>query len=448
MSRKRGFGVVAVAFAALFMLMNSAHAVEYVYTPDGLNVYDAIASVAPGFPPVPPTSSASSLPGWPNIDNFVNSASPEYYADVLGASINVQREFRRALPSIYSYSQTAHYQEREGAATTGSYYADAGNGTYVVCPTTMCSPGKKWVMWDVPFLDFETKSPQDGYLGYKQTATGFATGVSRMFGAASAIGLAVGYDQREMKEKDKYHFRNNADTFHVALYGGTNVGMLFLDAYAGFSHSWNRSERFVYSHADLVNYDINKGKYGNSVWSAGLKASYVWILGNDTRITPSVGLDFSHSSNDSFTERGWYSNGAGEASDDSLSKLAVESDSYSNVAIPLMVSANKTFRSGFLRFKGNDSLWTPEVRAGYVPVLGSSRAGATAAFASANPNLGSAKVPAFKAESNKFTGSYGTVGAGLKIKLAERYIFGVDYDYTMGSEYSNHSLTAMYGVSF
>ncbi len=445
MSRKRGFGVAAVALAAFSILMGStqgALAREYSYTPNGFEVYTAMATALPTVLTDPQNPPA----GWTNVDNFANSASPEYYADVLGASINVQREFRRALPSIYSYTQTAHYQEREGAATTGSYYADAGNGTYVVCPTTMCSPGKKWVMWDVPFADVETKSREDGYLGYKQTATGFATGVSRMFGAASAVGLAVGYDQREMKEKDGYHLRNNADTMHVALYGGTNVGMLFLDAYAGFSHSWNRSERYVSSHADSVNYDINKANYQNSVWSAGVKASYVWILGNDTRITPSVGLDFSHSSFGSFNERGWYSAGLGEAANDSLSCLGVESSDYSNVAIPLMISANKTFRSSFLRFKGNDSLWTPEVRGGYVPVLGSSRAGVTAAFINAPAAAGN--IPAFKAESSKFTGSYGTVGAGLKIKLAERYIFGVDYDYTFASKYSNHSLTAMYGVSF
>ena len=357
-----------------------------------------------------------------------NSMAGDIYPDMMGASANAQREFRAALPSIYSYSQTAHYQDRADAGVASiDALADMDSANYaVVCPTTMCSPGSKWVMWDVPFMMKETRKFDDGYLGYDQKVSGFATGISRMFGNSSAIGLAVGYDARKMTGRDEYYMKNNADTFHTALFGGTNIGNMFIDGYAGFSRSWNRTERDVYD----APVHRNKANYHDTVLSAGVKLSYVLILQNDMRITPSIGVDFSHVRMSGVNER---SNTAG------VELLSTGRSNYSSLAVPLMVTANKTFSSGFLAFGGFNSLWTPEVRAGYVPRFGDTRAEVDMAT---NGGIN------YKAQSSKLSGSYGTVGGGLKIKLRNKYIFGVDYDYLFGSKYSNHSLTAMYGVSF
>ncbi len=361
-----------------------------------------------------------------------NSAAGDLYADMLGASVSVQREFRRSLPSIYSYSQTAHYQNRAdagGASSAALANLDATN-YYAVCPTTMCSPGSKWVMWDVPFMTRETRKGEGGYYGFDQHTSGFATGISRMLGETGAVGLAIGYDARKLSSREGYRMQNNADAFHAALYGGTNIGNFFFDAYAGYSYSRNRAERGVFE-VDGGDFSINKANFSDTVWSAGLKASYVWILPNDMRITPSVGADFSHVRASSFSER------SNEGAD---SLLRGDANNYSTVSMPVMVSVNKTFNTSFLAFGGHDALWTPEVRAGYVPEFGSKRADATLHYPGA--------ANKFKAESTKLAGSYGTVGGGMKIKLRDKFIFAVDYDYTFGSDYENHSVTGMYGVSF
>ncbi|MCD8352131.1 MAG: autotransporter outer membrane beta-barrel domain-containing protein [Planctomycetaceae bacterium] len=365
--------------------------------------------------------------------DFSNTYVGEPYADVMGASITIQREFRRTLPSIYNYSQTAHYQDRADYGVTGEAYADVASvGTSSAgCPTTLCAPGKRWVMWDVPFYMRDNKKPSDGDLGYSTAVSGFATGISRMVGDSSAIGLAVGYDARRMTPKGEgYHFRNRADTLHVALFGGTNIGNVYIDAYVGWSRAWNRMEREVVDAG--VREDLHKDNYRDNVYSAGIKASYVWILENDTRITPSFGLDFSHVRMDAITERTHSGNGD--------NALRSGKSSYSNLAMPIMVSVNRTFGADFMSFKGARSLWTPEVRAGYVPVVGRSRADID--FHSAN------NLDYFTTKSAKFTGSYGTAGAGLKVKFADRYIFEIDYNYTIGKKYQNHSFTGMYGVSF
>lgn len=378
----------------------------------------------------------------PAANRLMNSLGGELFPDMMGASINVQREFRRALPSIYSYSQTAHYQNRADAgAASGDALANiAAENYYTYCPTTMCSPGSKWVMWDVPFFTKETHKREDGYLGYEQNVSGFATGISRMIGETSAIGLAVGYDRRKLKGRDEYLMENKGDTFHAALFGGTNIGRFFVDGYAGFSRTWNKTKRRVETAGFAADgFDrYAEGKLHDNVYSAGLKASYVWILGNDMRITPSIGLDVSHVRMSGMTERGYDG-----TRDTSSVLLSTDKSSYTSVQMPVMVSVNKTFSSCFLAFGGHNSLWTPEVRGGYVPQFGSRHASVDVGFANGGANL-----PGFTSESTRFNRSYGTVGAGLKIKLRDKYIFGVDYDYSFAKKWNHHSFTAMYGVSF
>ena len=373
--------------------------------------------------------------GWNG--RLANSASGELFSDIMGASITVQREFRKALPSIYSYTQTAHHQNRADLGSSEAYASATGEAYPVVyCPTSMCAPDSKWVMWDVPFMLKDTQKIEDNYLGYEQSVSGFATGLSYMLGEASAIGLAVGYDYRKLDGRDNYHMRDRADTFHAALYGGTNIGHFFFDGYAGYSRSWHRTERAVYNGGGLLPHDENRGNFNDTVLSAGLKASYVWILPNDVRITPSVGLDFSHVRFSGVTEKG-RNTGTGA---NSTTTLRVAKNNYSTLAVPIMVSMNKTFSWNRLCFGGERSLWTPEIRGGYVPQFGAERA--------VTENTLVTQGVDFRSKSAKMGRGYGTVGAGMKMKIRDKYIFAVEYDFAFASKYQNHSVTAMYGVSF
>lgn len=382
-----------------------------------------------------------------------NSGTGELYANMMGTSINAQREFRRTLPSIFSYSQTAHYQNRADAgAASGDALANfAPESYYTYCPTTMCSPGSKWVMWDVPFLTKETHKAEDGYLGYEQNVSGFSTGISRMIGESSAVGLSVGYDRRKLKTRDDYVMENKGDTLHLALYGGTNIGCLFVDGYAGFSRTWNKTKRQTDFSQDFgMDGDRRWNEFGearphDNVYSAGVKASYVWIFGNDMRLTPSLGVDFSHVRMGGSSEQEYQR----MRPEPYYSLIANDKSNFTSVAMPLMLSLNKTYSSSFLAFGGYNSLWTPEIRGGYVQQFGARHA--TVDISRASTQF--AQVPpqqnySYTAESTRFNRSYSTVGAGLKIKLRDKYIFNIDYDYSVASKWNHHSLTAMYGASF
>lgn len=341
-------------------------------------------------------------PGISTNPRLDNELSGELYADIMGSTVTAQRIFRSTLPSIADYSQSAHM-------VSNSY----------------CAPSNNWVMWDTPFLTRDMRKRNDGYLGYKQTISGFATGLSRMLGETTAIGIAVGYDGRKLTGRDDYHWRNKADTFHAAIYGGTALGCFFIDGYAGYSRAWQRTERGITATGDTAH-----GNFNDTVLSAGLKASYVWILPNDMRITPAIGLDLSHVRTGKINEYG------------SAASLLVDKSDHTSLQVPITVAVNKTFSSNFLTFDEKCSMWTPEVRVGYVPQLGAKRAHVDYQFTPGGP------AGTFRANSTKLGGSYGFVGTGLKIKLKDKFIFAVDYDYTFGKKYGNHTVTGTYGVSF
>ncbi|MCD7898295.1 MAG: autotransporter outer membrane beta-barrel domain-containing protein [Planctomycetaceae bacterium] len=374
----------------------------------------------------------------PVANRYFNSFAGELYPDVMAASISAQREFRRALPSAYSYNQTAHYQNRADVMTSTAYASDDSVAAAApLPPNSVAAPGSRWVMWDVPFLMRETRKARDRHLGYNQTVSGFATGATRLVGESGAVGFAVGYDSRKLTGRDGYHTKNKADTLHLALYGGEALGCFLFDGYAGLSRSWNRTERAVYSPDGSGAYEQNKGNFNDTVLSAGMKMNYVWIVPGDVRIVPSVGADFSHVRISSFGESDWNKQ-------NNQSRLHVGKSTYANVQVPVMVAVNRTYASSFLRSGGHCSLWTPEIRAGYVPQFGSKRAKAAMRLvdSAGGPNI------AYKAESAAIAESYGTAGAGLKIKLRDRFVLGLEYDVVFGKKYVNHSLTAMYGASF
>ena len=378
----------------------------------------------------------------PNADRFTNatgvvlfsdkgdnSATGELISDVMQTSLTVQREFRRTLPSIINYSQTAHTQVSDDVLAS------------TVCPTSMCAPNNRWVMWDTPFMVKDTKKRDGGYLGYENSISGFATGISRMFDETTSLGLAVGYDYRKLDGRDEYYMKDRADAFHAALYGGTAWRWFFLDAYAGYSRTWHRTERFVYDTGGAGTNDRNKGNFNDTILSGGLKASYVCILPNEMRITPSLGIDYSFVQLGGSTESGWREvNGVPQGPDTGTTRLQWGKTNYHNVAVPAMVSLNKTYCMNFLNIGGVPSLWTPEIRGGYVAQFGAKRTGVK--FHA--PKLGPEQWKARSAE----IGGYGTVGAGLKIKIKDKFIFGVDYNYSFASKYNNHSITGTYGVSF
>ena len=343
-----------------------------------------------------------------------NNFTGDVYANSIVSSLSVQQVFRGAIPSVSNYSQTAHRQYENGSAGD--------------CTGSNCTPDHKWVTWATPFMQWDVRKRTSVSLGYDTEAKGFATGITRLLGENSIIGLAVGYDKRKQEARDGYLQKIDSDTFHSAIYGGTSFGCFFVDAYAGYSWSSKRSERAL----PMANSFNNTANFNDSIWSTGFKASYIWILPGDLRIVPAVGLDYSYIHQSSIQEQ--------MGGKTSSNRLFIDSADYHSLQTPVTLAVNKTFASDFLNFGGIASLWTPEVRVGWVPQFGSRHA-------SVNVDAGDGLT--FTSKSAKLGGtSNETVGVGLKVQINDRFTFGIDYDYSSGKDYSSDLLTGTFEISF
>jgi outer membrane autotransporter barrel domain len=351
-------------------------------------------------------------PGVTGSGPLFNNLTGDVYANSIVSSLSVQQVFRGTLPSVSNYSQTAHRQNENGSAGD--------------CTGSNCAPDHKWVTWATPFMQWDVRKRTSVSLGYDTEAKGFATGITRLLGENTIIGLAVGYDKGKQEARDGYLQKIDSDTFHSAIYGGTSVGCFFVDAYAGYSWSSKRSERAV-PRSELN----NAANFNDSIWSTGFKASHIWVLPGDLRIVPAVGLDYRYIHQNSIQEqvRGMLTN-----------VLFIDSADYHSLQTPVTLAVNKTFASDFLSFGGIASLWTPEVRVGWVPQFGSRHA---------SVNVNADDVVTFTSKSAKLGGtSSETVGAGLKMQLGEMVTFGIDYDYSSGEDYDSHLLTGKFEISF
>ncbi len=253
-----------------------------------------------------------------------------------------------------------------------------------------------------------------------------ATGLERYLGDNAKIGLALGYSHTDMKLKSsmipglKNDITGNA--FHTALYGGMRFGeAFFLDGYAGYSFTYNNASVFDPDLEDSFAFDRS---FHDHIYSAGLKGSYVFTVGDGTRIIPSLGLDYAYAKQ-----------GAWNAVDADGSPLWANSTSFNDLEMPLMLKVNHTFGSG-------NTLWTPEIRGGWIPRFGSD----TADFMLTSVEN---SIPEYySVKSSSLGHSRGVIGAGITGQFAGRHSLGVNYDFSFGKKRTQHLLSLDYGLSF
>lgn len=349
------------------------------------------------------------------------------YADSMVSALSLQRTFRSTLPSVAESSQSVH----------GPWYP----GQFAVGASKDCL-ARDWVLWGTPFLAWEKWDATGTEWASKTKAAGLAAGLSRRFGENSVVGLALGYDNRDQYGPNQFvggvgtwntYFKNNADTLHTALYGGTSFGSLFLDAYAGWSRSWNDTGY------DIAHPSVGSGsgnsKYDTDIYSAGVKASYVFRFGSGLRLIPSVGLDYSHVRQDALSVN---VNNSTSALIPVGTVIATGGKaSWDTLQLPIMVALNRTFES-------RGSWWMPEVRGGWVPQFGKKQAvinGHVLNVNTANRITGNLK-------SHGIGDSYGVLGAGVKVGAGERFTFAVNYDFLFGKDYRKHVVTGTVGWNF
>ncbi len=326
-------------------------------------------------------------------------------ADAMLTSIAAQRTFSGVLPSAADYAGKQAFPEASGPS---------------------CAPAG-WEVWASPFGRVAEHDGEGIFNGYEFDQFGGSVGLTRSFGNAF-LGVSVGYDHRKTKMGDFASIKNlsgtgenledasvKGDALHTALYGGATFGSFFVDAYAGFSRSWNDTTLAAWDNR----YD---GKYADNVYSAGLKIGNVWNLSCDARLLASIGLDYSHVKTPEYDIH--YSTGFDD----------VRSSSFNSAELPIMLGLDKTFSSGGVS-------WTPEIRAGWIPRFGA-RSSSFACADSTAPN------DVYYARSTRQPTSYGVVGTGLTVRASDKVRVGLDYDFRFARRETSHTFSASLGIGF
>ena len=326
----------------------------------------------------------------------------EAYAATQVASVNLQRNFVRLLPSAGERLMTP----QEAALSLRGQV-----------------PGALWNRWGTLTGSWSERDKLEQFSGYRLQTFGVAVGMDRRIMNNFLIGGAVAYDNVNQEFKSIYS-EDQSNAFRALLYSGWRAGNTFIDGYAGYSKSWHETERSI----DITNSThpfsgIAKSKYSDDMMAAGIEAGHKLYFAS-SQLTPSVGLHYVHLSTPDITETG-----AGAA------VLHMHSNKYDSLRLPVGVRWNTNFTWGY------GIVWTPELRAYYVGELGDTTTRIQSSF-------GNARDVSFYSESGDWGQHSGRIGLGLNTQWRNRVNFRVDYEHEAYKHTSINRLGAALGVNW
>ena len=236
------------------------------------------------------------------------------------------------------------------------------------------------------------------------------------------LGLAGAWSWGKLKNDDGLA-KTDVDSATLSLYGSYELGgSFFVDGALGFG--WGSNEATT----NLVLGGQKRGDFDNQSFMAGLTFGYVFELAPETRLIPSVGLQYTHLKQDGWNERitsdpnnlavaNWYGDTKGDYLD-----------------IPLNLRLNHTWQ-------GDSGLTvTPELRLGGVISAKNSDSELHMGFVGAGD---STVIYGVDPGRSRFT-----VGAGIKVQVNDTVDIFADYDYQGRSGLSVHNASAGLGFSF
>ncbi|HUD51678.1 autotransporter domain-containing protein [Parvibaculum sp.] len=156
-----------------------------------------------------------------------------------------------------------------------------------------------WSAWARAFGDWASLK-RDGYRpGFTSDAGGVVAGVDYKLSDNFLLGLAGGYQKTNMD------FRGTGDgditSWSLTAYGDYSFGPAYVDMLAGYSKQSYNLNRFL----DVLgsNYTANSD-YDGSSYAVSIETGYGFDVAANTKVTPFVGINYTHTDADSVTETG------------------------------------------------------------------------------------------------------------------------------------------------
>lgn len=311
-------------------------------------------------------------------------------------------------------------QLRDAAFASASATVSAASSSALASFASGASGFNPNRIWGGGFGAWTDQDDRNNMTGYEYKSGGFILGYDRKIGESLIVGLSGAYSTGEIENNDGYT-TTDVDTFNVGLYASYNhCSGFFADVNAGFGFAWNDTE----TEDLLVPGGRKTGDYENTSFQLGGTVGYAFTLPQDFRFIPSVGVQYTHVSQDAWNEK-VNVNQIANAFDESKQNY---------VSIPVQVRVNKTFNLG------NGASITPEVRGAWIYEARDPQARVRMGYVGSNASTTLYGIDAGR--------SRGLIGAGVKAKFNNCVDAFVDYNYEFRSGYSNHNVMAGLGLSF
>lgn len=314
-----------------------------------------------------------------------------------------------------------------GGVSVSSINAGSSMEAYAAVATHGYNCG--WELWATPFASWAQLDKSGNSAGYDHDTYGLNIGVTKRFDKFY-VGALAGFARGEF-DADGAYAKHESDNWTVGLYGGLNIGKLFVNSTVGYVWSEYDDEKFniVYGANNAANPYLWRAKGKNHdgrSWFADIKVGYDFELGGCWTVTPSVGFEYINSKSKS------YKANAVNLTDNTIANQVIRfnESKATSARIPVMIKVARQIKSVNVFAEG-----------GYIRELHDSAS--TGSFIV--PNGGGSYAWAMKGR--KPEKDFGKVGAGLT-GMVGRWNYGLRGDYEWSSDFDAFTLTGKIGVTF
>ena len=298
------------------------------------------------------------------------------------------------------------------AAAAPVQYAQAGTTAGPLGAVASALPEAAEGAWFRGVGGFTSLNGNSTAPGFTGSAGGFLGGFDRAVAPDTYLGIAGGYLRSTVDEHSTSS--GTIDTARIAVYGGTWWQGNLFTATAGYAHDWLRTQRGLTVGTATQSHGGNEAT-GAAQWSRPLPIQ--GLGGGIATMTPKLGVQYLHLSEDSFAE-----SGAGGFNLSSASRSTDSLQPYVGYAI-----SQKFVTDGGTQF-------TPELRLGYArETLGSSHSMVVTTLSGAN----------FPVTGVKPSRDMLTASAGVTVLAGPNLSFYANYDTTIRTgNTSDHTVSA------
>lgn len=279
-------------------------------------------------------------------------------------------------------------------------------------------------VWISGLGQWARQSDRDGVYGYKADIGGVAFGVDRE--AASVPGLQVGLSGSVSTGRLKNNDGRGKTDFEAAsigLYGSYNFwDGFFIDGNAAYGLGQHTTK------TNLLIGGRKEGDFDSRTYQAGVTFGYVYRDPSGFKVTPSVGVQYYHYSQD-----GWREKVKNDPGNDVVANWFKKRDNDTWEA-PVKLKANTTL------FTRSGLILTPELRLGLICVLHKPSAKVRMGFVGSDDY---AQIYGIDSSRNRFQ-----AGAGLKAQLTGSVDVFMDYDLEFRTGQRSHNASLGLGVDF